>query len=75
MKMEPEKIEALWRALQGPLSKSSVIPRSIEDIQEVLNESMAETIVYEDARSMEEILKMFETLGIFRATMEGLRSA
>ncbi|MDP9838644.1 hypothetical protein J2T09_003416 [Neorhizobium huautlense] len=29
--MEPEKIEALWRALQGPLPKSSVIPRSIED--------------------------------------------
>ncbi|WP_421445823.1 DUF6602 domain-containing protein [Agrobacterium tumefaciens] len=44
-------------------------------IQEVLNESMAETVVYEDARSTEEISKKFETLGIFKATMEGLRSA
>lgn len=27
----PRKIEALWRALQGPVPKSSAIPRSIED--------------------------------------------
>lgn len=44
-------------------------------IQEVLNESMAETVVYYDVRPSEEILQKFETLGIFKATLEGLRSA
>ncbi|WP_318764556.1 DUF6602 domain-containing protein [Agrobacterium fabrum] len=44
-------------------------------IQEVLNESMAETVVYEDARPTEEIMQKFKTSGIFKATLEGLRSA
>lgn len=31
MELEPKKIRVLWQALQAPVPKSSIIPRSIED--------------------------------------------
>ncbi|MEB2848194.1 DUF6602 domain-containing protein [Endobacterium cereale] len=44
-------------------------------IQEVLNKSIAETVLYEDDRPAAETLQKLAKQGIFKATLEGLRSA
>jgi hypothetical protein len=44
-------------------------------IQEVLNERMQETVLYENDDQAEDVLKKFPTLGMFAATLDGLRSA